>query len=47
MGARNPGFWDSDVGSSGYRSQKGRAGEVGYISASDSAVEADRGVVVS
>ena len=47
MGARNPGFWDSDVGPSGYRSQKGLAGEAGYVGAGDGAVEADRGLVVS
>lgn len=47
MAARNPAIWDSGVGPSGYPSQKGGAGDTGYIGAGDCTVIAIRGLVVS
>ena len=41
--ARNPASWDSGVGPNDQPSQKGLAGETGYVGAGDDAVEADGG----
>ena len=47
ISARDPASWDSGAGPNDQPSQKGLAGETGYMGAGDDAVEADGGRVVS